>query len=217
LHLSRRSAGAAAVSAYRPLGRWISAKLALRIYAQAMGRGGEVGRPTDQHIPPGLPGFEDAAVYPLGGRDLTAARRLAGSTRRHAVLYTCDFPGCSSHGQILRSNLSAIGIELDVREFSIPELFERLRKPGEPFDIGYSNWFFDYADPFSYINLQFGEDGFFFGLFEDPRWQRQMDAVARLSGNRRIRAYATDGLPGAAPDLWPGHGRALRAAGGRRW
>jgi YVTN family beta-propeller protein len=152
--------------------------------------GGEVGRPTDQHIPPGLPGFEDAAIYPLGGPDLTAARRLAGSTRRHAVLYTCDFPGCSRHGQILRSNLSAIGIDLEVREFSIPELFERLRKPGEPFDIGYSNWFFDYADPFSYINLQFGDEGLSFGLFEGPRWQRRMDAVARLSGNTRIRAYA---------------------------
>lgn len=153
--------------------------------------GGEVGRPTDQHIPPGLPGFEDAAVYPLGRPDLTAARRLAGRTRRRAVLYTCDFSGCSRHGQILRSNLSAIGIELDVREFSIPELFERLTKPGEPFDIGYANWFFDYADPFSYINLQFGQEGFFSGLFQDPKWHRRMDAVARLSGNRRIRAYAT--------------------------
>ena len=152
--------------------------------------GGEVGRPTDQHIPPGLPGFEDAAIYPLGGPDLTAARHLAGNTRRHAVLYTCDFPGCSRHGQILRSNLSAIGIDLEIREFPIPELFDRLRRPGEPFDIGYSNWFFDYADPFSYINLQFGDEGLSYGLFQGPHWQRRMDAVARLSGATRIRAYA---------------------------
>ena len=152
--------------------------------------GGEVGRPTDQHIPPGLPGFEDAAIYPLGGPDLDSARRLAGSKRRRAVLYTCDYPGCSHHGQILRSNLRAIGIDLEVREFSIPELFERLRRPGEPFDIGYSNWFFDYADPFSYINLQFGDEGFFPGVFRDREWQRRMDAVARLSGEARMRAYA---------------------------
>jgi peptide/nickel transport system substrate-binding protein len=152
---------------------------------------GEVGQPTDQHIPPGLPGFEDAAIYPLGGPDLREARRLAGSKRRRAVLYTCDFPGCSRHGQILRSNLAAIGIDLEVRKFPIPQLFERIQRPDEPFDIAYSNWFFDYADPVSYINLQFGDEGFFHGPLEDPRWQRRMDDVASLTGERRIRAYAT--------------------------
>ena len=152
---------------------------------------GEVGRPTDQQIPPGLPGFEDAAIYPLGGPELTRARRLAGSTRRRAVLYTCDFPACSRHGQIMRSNLGAIGIDLEVREFPIPQLFERLARPDEPFDIGWTNWFFDYADPFSYINLQFGDDAFPYARFDDPHWQRRMEAVARLSGEARMRAYAT--------------------------
>ena len=151
---------------------------------------GETGRPTDQHIPPGLPGFEDAAIYPLGGPDLPAARRLAGTARRRAVLYTCNFPACSRHGQILRSNLSKIGIDLEVREFPIPELFERLQRRGEPFDIAYSNWFFDYADPSSYINVQFADQGGFYRLFEDARWQRRMESVARLSGPTRIRAYA---------------------------
>jgi YVTN family beta-propeller protein len=151
---------------------------------------GEVGRPTDQHIPPGLPGFEDAAIYPLGGPDLAAARRLAGHQRRRAVLYTCDFPGCARHGQILRSNLGAIGIDLEVRKFPIPQLFERIQRPDEPFDIAYSNWFFDYADPISYINVQFGDEGFFHAPLQDPRWQRRMDEVARLSGDRRMRAYA---------------------------
>jgi YVTN family beta-propeller protein len=151
---------------------------------------GETGRPTDQHIPPGLPGFEDAAIYPLGGPDLAAARRLAGTARRRAVLYTCDFPGCSRHGQIMRSNLSKIGIDLEVREFPIPQLFERLQRRDEPFDIGYSNWFYDYADPSSYINVQFAEQGGFYPHFDDPRWQRRMESVARLTGPGRIRAYA---------------------------
>jgi peptide/nickel transport system substrate-binding protein len=150
---------------------------------------GEAGRPTDQHIPPGLPGFQDAAIYPLGGRDLRTARSLAGDTRRHAVLYTCDYPDCSRHGQTLRSNLAAIGIDLEVREFSIPELFSRLQRRDEPFDIAYANWFFDYADPSSYINAQFADEGFY-GHFDDPVWQRRMDAVAGLTGAARMRAYA---------------------------
>jgi len=151
---------------------------------------GEIGRPTDQHIPPGLPGFEDAAIYPLGGPDLQEARRLAGPGRRRAVLYTCDFPDCARHGQILQSNLSAIGIDLEVRKFPIPQLFGRLQRPGEPYDIGYANWFFDYADPSSYIDLQFADKGFYGGPLEDPRWQARMDSVAELTGDRRLAAYA---------------------------
>jgi peptide/nickel transport system substrate-binding protein len=153
--------------------------------------GGEVGQPTDQFIPPGLPGFQDAAIYPLGGPDLESARRLAGDTRRQAVLYTCKLPGCTLHGQILKSNLKAIGIDLEVRQFLIPEMFKRLGDPSEPWDIGYTNWFVDYADPFAYVNGQFAENGGFMpGLSEDPEVERRMADAATLTGEARLRAYA---------------------------
>ena len=164
--------------------------------------GGESGRPTDQFIPPGLPGFEDAAVYPLGGPDLESARRLTGGRRRKAVLYTCSLPGCTRHGQILRSNLRAIGIELSVRQFPIGEMFERTQNASEPFDIAYSNWFVDYADPSGYINGVFGSDDFRPGLFQDPEAERRMAEAASLAGAARLRAYARldrELAAGAAP------------------
>ena len=99
---------------------------------------GQRGRPTDQYIPPGMPGFEDAAIYPLGGPDLATARRLAGHATGPAVLYTCDLPDCTRHAEILRSNLDPIGIELEIRQFPLEEFFTRIRKPGEPFDLTYS-------------------------------------------------------------------------------
>jgi YVTN family beta-propeller protein len=151
---------------------------------------GEAGVPTDQFLPPGMPGFEDAAIYPLGGPDLRAARRLAGGVRRHAVLYTCNLPGCTRHGKILQSNLEAIGIDLDVRQFTLGAMFERTRDPREPFDIAYSNWYFDVADPFSYINLQFGREGYRPRLFRNAAMQRRMAAANRLVGTARLRAYA---------------------------
>ena len=160
-----------------------------RALAQHTG-GGEVGLPTDQFIPPGLPGFEDATIYPLGRPDLASARRLVGGARRQAVLYTCKLPGCTRHGQILKANLKAIGIELEVRQFTIPELFARLVDPSEPFDIGYSNWFPDYADPFAYINTQYAREGIRPGLFEDPGYERRMADAATLIGDARLRAYA---------------------------
>jgi YVTN family beta-propeller protein len=152
--------------------------------------GSEAGQPTDQLIAPGVPGFEDAAIYPLGGPDLASARRLAGRTRRQAVLYTCKLPGCARHAQILKSNLRAIGIELEVRQFLIPEMFKRLEDPSEPFDIGYSNWFVDYADPFNFINAQYARDGIRPGLFDDPEFERRMADAADLTGDARLRAYA---------------------------
>jgi DNA-binding SARP family transcriptional activator len=152
--------------------------------------GGESGRPTDQFIPPGLPGFEDAAVYPLGGPDLESARRLADGRRRQAVLYTCNLPGCTRHGQILKSNLRAIGIDLTVRQSVLGEMFERIRNPSEPFDIAYWNWFVDYADPSGYINAQFARDGALPGLFADLNIERRMAATASLTGDARLRAYA---------------------------
>ncbi len=90
---------------------------------------GQTGRPTDQYIPPDFPGFDDAEVYPLDGPDLAAARRLAGDERHHAVLYTCDFPGCIRNAQILRSNLDAIGIDLEVQQFPGRRFFERIAGP----------------------------------------------------------------------------------------
>ena len=151
---------------------------------------GEGGRPTDQYIPPGMPGFEDAAVYPLGGPDLVTARRLAGRLREHAVFYTCDLPGCTSHAGILRSNLRAIGIELDVRQFPLGILFERTETPGEPFDLAYSNWFADFADPANFTNFLFAADGMVGNLYDDPQMDRRLAAAAPLTGHARLRAYA---------------------------
>jgi YVTN family beta-propeller protein len=153
--------------------------------------GGEIGRPADQMIAPGLPGFEDAAIFPLGGPDLATARRLAGGAKRRAVLYTCNLPGCARHGQILRSNLQAIGIELDVRQFTVGEMFERINtRPDEPFDIAYYNWFYDNADPANYINAPLGPAGPNVRPFADPRLDRRMAEAARLSGAARYSAYA---------------------------
>jgi ABC-type transport system substrate-binding protein len=148
------------------------------------------GRPTDQYIPPSIPGFEDAAIYPLGNPDVAAARRLTGGEHHDATLYTCNFAGCVRNAQILRANMRAIGINVDVREFPLGEMFARISRPGEPWDIAYTNWFVDYADPFDYINNQFGPGADHPGSFRDPRMDQRMAAVAELSGNARLRGYA---------------------------
>jgi YVTN family beta-propeller protein len=150
------------------------------------------GRPTDQYIPPGIPGFHDVPIYPLGGPDVTTARRLAGDVERHATLYTCNTPGCTRQAEILRSNLRAIGIELDVRQFSIGEMFERVLRPTqpEPWDIVLWGWILDYPNPFDFINTQFATGADHPSGFQDPQMDRRMEEASSLSGEAGLRAYA---------------------------
>jgi peptide/nickel transport system substrate-binding protein len=147
------------------------------------------GRPTDQYIPPGFPGFEDAPIYPLGGPQVATARRLAGDLKRKAMLYTCDEPGCARNAEILRSNLRAIGIDLEVRQYPLDEMFRREFRAGEPWDIGMYGWEVDYGDPYNFINTQFAAGAERPGTFHDPRFERRMEATARLTGRVRLRAY----------------------------
>lgn len=151
---------------------------------------GQRGRPTDQYLPPGMPGFEDAAIYPLGEPDVATARRVAGGTHRRAVLYTCNTPGCTRNAQRLRANLAAIGIRLEIRQFPIGEMFERIQRPGEPWDVTSWGWAVDYPDPFDFINTQFAAGADRPGGFHDRAMERRMAAASQLTGEARLTAYA---------------------------
>jgi YVTN family beta-propeller protein len=150
-------------------------------------------QPTDQFLPRGIPGFEDAAIYPLGGPDLRTARRLAGPGRKEGTLYTCTNPSCARNAEILKQNLGAIGIELEVRRATEGVLLGGLpQDPGADYDLIIHGWFADYADPFNFINVLFAADSEIRSpaISLDPALEARMAAAARLTGTRRSSAYA---------------------------
>jgi len=108
------------------------------------------GQPADHYLPPAMPGFLPAHVYPLAP-DLTEARRLARGPRRTAVLYTCDLLSCRQLGQIVKANLSKIGIDVSVEEFPVSALLARLVRSDEPFDIAVFGHSGDVADPGTFL------------------------------------------------------------------
>jgi YVTN family beta-propeller protein len=153
----------------------------------------ETAQPTDQYIPPGVPGFEDAAIYPLGGPDLETARRLAGPGRRRGTLYVCTGAECARTGETIKQNLAAIGIELEVRQVSEPVLLGELpNDPDAPYDLILNGWLMDLPDPANVINLLFGAGSPFRSpaVSLDPGTEARIAAAARLSGTRRLAAYA---------------------------
>ena len=154
-----------------------------------------VGEPTDQYLPPGAPGFKDVRIYPLDGPDVPNAKRLAGSNRGRAVLYTCDTAPCPQQAQIVRTNLKAIGIDVQVKEFPYGVLFAKAATPGEPFDIVLSGWLSDYVDPFNFLNVLLDGSGIKshansnWAYFNDPAYNRKLRSASTLAGPHRYRTY----------------------------
>jgi YVTN family beta-propeller protein len=151
---------------------------------------GETGRPADQYIPPGMPGFRDSPIYPLGGPDLERAKRLAHGVHAHVVLLTCNLPPCVRLGQIVRANLAPIGLDVEARGEPFARLFGQIDSPNPSFDLGQNGYFVDNPDPFDFINLQFQSGVALTHLFDDPVFNRRMAAAAQLTGARRYHAYA---------------------------
>jgi ABC-type transport system substrate-binding protein len=151
---------------------------------------------TDQYLTPLIPGFRNERIYPLRRPNLARARALAqGRTRSgKAVLYTMATPLDVAQAQILQKSLKTIGLEVEIKQFPGPLLFEKLATPGEPFDIARVVWIPD-LDP-SFLNYLFdgptiGQAGANYSYINSRAYQRRLGAASRLpAGPERNRTYA---------------------------
>jgi YVTN family beta-propeller protein len=158
-------------------------------------------RPTDDFLPPGVPGHTDVHVYPLT-QDLIKARTLArGHAGTTVVLYTCNASPCGEQAQIIKTDLAAIGLRVEVKAFPTGTLFTKLATRGEPFDIGWAEFAPDYLDPDAMLNTLL-EEGTVIPTFDDPAYRARLATAARLTGTRRYLTYArldADLVRNAAP------------------
>jgi ABC-type oligopeptide transport system substrate-binding subunit len=145
-------------------------------------------QPTDHYLAPGIPGSRDVRIYPPRP-DLAAARSLAGTGRRTAVLYICNVGSCDRLAQVVKANLAAIGIDVQIKALGFGTLYARIARPGEPFDLAYNSWLPDYPDPYAALNILLARGTGFAAPFDDPVYQRKLAAAAMLSGPRRYLAY----------------------------
>jgi YVTN family beta-propeller protein len=147
-------------------------------------------RPTDHYLPPRMPGYRDAHVYPLTpnvgkARELIRQARAGGRT---AVLYTCDVYPCAQQAQIVKTDLAKIGLRVRITSLPSAKMFAREQTPGAPFDLGWSGWISDYLDPRAVLSSIL-DDSSVGPTFEDPAYQRKLAAAARLSGPERYLTY----------------------------
>lgn len=153
------------------------------------------GTPNEQILPPGIPGYRDARIYQVGRPDVARAKKLLDGKTGTVVLYVSNDAASTNSAQIVQANLKAIGLDVQVRQFTFAVLIEKAGTRGEPFDMEGIGWFADYPDPYDFINiLLYGNtiaktNNVNTSYFDDPAYNRKMEAAARLSGDRRYRAY----------------------------
>ena len=152
------------------------------------------GKVTDQILPPAVPGFRRLKLYPLHG-DVRTAKKLMGGRRGTAVLYISDNPVDATVSGVIITDLARIGIDVKVVEFRTEDYNRRIHRRAEPFDMALSGFTADYLDPYDFVNVQLSGHnitaaGQNLSHFDDPVFNRRMDAAALLSGNRRYAAYA---------------------------
>src|SRR6185436_9925270 len=98
----------------------------------------------------------------------------------------CNWAECLEDAEIVRENLAAIGIDLEIRRFSFGNMYARLANPDEPYDISQTGWIGWTPDPSEFIDVFFGIHGSTAFLNRTP----QVRDAARLTGAARVAAYA---------------------------
>ena len=169
------------------------------------------GWPAADHLlPPGMPGYRDSHLYPLGRPDLERARALARGRGGRAVLEVCNIPYCTQWARIIRRSLAAIGIEVVVRVSSNPLARARARSaPADMLLTRISATFpSSYQDPVTFLEnvlalprsrtrlREQATTGCPFcgvppGWFPTRRFERKLERIRRLGSREREAAAGT--------------------------
>jgi ABC-type oligopeptide transport system substrate-binding subunit len=157
------------------------------------------GKRTDQILPPGIAGFRDANLYPLKGADFATAKKWAQkagvSSGTKVEYYTSNTAASQAVAQIVQYDLKQIGLDVNSHPFARAVQIEKEGTRGEPFDITSEGWIADYADPYDFINVLLdganlhASNNNNVAYFNNPTYNKAMNAAARLSGSARYKAY----------------------------
>ena len=145
--------------------------------------------PTSHYLVPGVPGFRGVSVYPTTP-DLATARKLARGRGGTAALYTCDASPCPEQAQIVKTDLAAIGLQVQITELSPEKLLEAEAQPDPSFDLAWFGWEPDYLDPSAMLNPLLA-DSAWAPPFADPADQRRLTAADKVSGPQRYLNHGT--------------------------
>ena len=157
------------------------------------------GRRTSQILPPAMPGFLQANnIYAYSGANVAKAKAVAGDVSNVPTLRIVHSNSSSNinRGQVMRFNLEQVGFKARTEPIPSSQLFSRAGDKKGNYDVLAIGWQADYPDPSNFINILL--DGRNLpnegssnnsALFNSPKFNKLMDAAAKLSGDARYAAY----------------------------
>jgi peptide/nickel transport system substrate-binding protein len=133
--------------------------------------------PTQQVLPPGMPGYEEYKLYP--GPDMAKAKALlaeANPADKDITVWTNDEPDRKRIGEYYHDVLNQMGFNATLKVIAGDVYFTTIGNQSTPdLDTGFGNWFQDFPHP----------DDFFRPLLNT-------DAILPTNGNNFSRASIPD-------------------------
>jgi ABC-type oligopeptide transport system substrate-binding subunit len=159
--------------------------------------GAFAGRPHDQALPPAFPGFRNENIYPATPNIARAKQLASGNTRSGKVVVYYGLTGVGPQLlELTRAALTQLGLQVDARGFRGFAIYDAAGKRTSEHDIVVgSGWCQDYPDPYNFINvLMYGgniqeDNNNNLAYFNNPTYNRKMEAASRLVGAARLKAY----------------------------
>jgi ABC-type oligopeptide transport system substrate-binding subunit len=158
--------------------------------------GAYAGTPYDQFLPPTLPGYKPANIYPSRPNIAKAKALARGNTRGGSGVY---YYGLSAPGpdrmELVRSLLKQIGINIEPKGFRGYAIYDAGGKRGSEHAFMTAGWCKDYPDPYDFVNvLLYGgniqaENNNNYSYFNNPTYNRKMERASKLLGAARYRTY----------------------------
>ena len=159
-------------------------------------RGAFAGTPTDQVLPPTMPGFHQWKLYPTGRPQVAKARSLKPK-KCNIVFYISTSPISVAIAQIIKSDLNKIGINSNIKQFPFAVRISKEGHRGEPFDLDLQAWGADYPDPVDFIDILLNgnniqaENNNNNAYFNNKTYNRRMEEAGRISNlSKRYAAWA---------------------------
>jgi peptide/nickel transport system substrate-binding protein len=154
--------------------------------------------PTQQVLPPLMPGHRHFALFP---HDLAKAKALiaaAGPADREITVWTQNIAPHDEAAEYYQGVLQEIGFDAELKVVSGTSYFGLIGNQKTPdLDTGWAGWLLDYPHPNDYFEPQLSSDGDLpvggtnWAHFEDPAIDREIERLAEQPlGPAQTSAYA---------------------------
>jgi len=157
------------------------------------------GRSWTHIFNPGVPGWRSTSIYK---RNLATAKKLAKGHFKSGnvtIYYRTNSTANKNQFLIVRQDLVNLGFKpgnIKDKGFSGGNIYTAMGVKGNDADLGVSmGWCSDYPDPYDWINiLLYGgniqaENNNNYSYMNIGKWNKKMEAAARLVGPKRLQVY----------------------------